>query len=331
MKRTQTTLFAALALMVVAPAGLAQAITLDMPFDAVPSAGATETLGSYALPIARYSNGVLPTRMVEGPLRQMAWKVAAPGATTLEILQPLRAQLHQAGFRTVFECEAVACGGFDFRYGTVILPEPEMHVDLGDYRFFAAERGAEVVSLMVSRAAAAGFVQMIHVGGALSDGPLLNASSMAAPEAQAAARPVVAPDKPQVDPARTADLGDRLISGGAVALDDLVFASGSSALVDGTYASLRDLAKWLKQNPSLSIALVGHTDASGGLEGNITLSRKRAEAVLEYLVRVEGVPAAQLEAQGVGYLSPRTTNLTPEGREKNRRVEVMVTSTQGTP
>ena len=116
-----------------------------------------------------------------------------------------------------------------------------------------------------------------------------------------------------------------------LALEDLVFASGSSALAAGEYASLQGLAAWLRENPALTVALVGHTDASGGLEGNIALSRKRADAVRQYLIGAENIPAAQVEAQGVGYLSPRASNLDEAGREKNRRVEVMLTSTQVSP
>ncbi|MFN4130182.1 MAG: OmpA family protein [Paracoccaceae bacterium] len=324
MDQTRTTLFAVLALTLVASAGLAQAITLDMPFAAMPSADKTEALASYALPVAAFANGTVPTRMIEGPLSQTAWRVDAPGMKTLELLMPLRAQLREAGFQTVFECESVACGGFDFRYGTLILPEPEMHVDLGDYRYYAAERGAEVVSLIVSRTAAAGFVQMIHVGGAAGAAPVLIASTKAASGGQVAlATPTV--------PVGEGSLGERLLSGGAVALEDLVFASGSSTLAEGQYASLSGLAEWLRQNPALTVALVGHTDASGGLEGNIALSRKRADAVRQYLIRTENIPAAQTEAQGVGYLAPRASNLNDAGREKNRRVEVMVTSTQVAP
>nr|WP_240335490.1 OmpA family protein [Pseudotabrizicola algicola] len=310
---------------------------MDMPFAAVPSAGKSEALTSYALPIAAFSDGKVPTRMVEGPLHQTAWRIDAAGLTTLELLAPLRAQLLAAGFRPVFECEAASCGGFDFRYGILILPEPEMHVDLGDYRYFAAERGAEVVSLIVSRTAAAGFVQMIHVGGAAGTAPLLSASTKAANAAAGAGTAPVAAT-PTVQPAPDGGrdvtgtaLGERLLTGGAVALEDLVFASGSAALVEGQYASLQELADWLRENPALTVALVGHTDASGGLEGNIALSRKRADAVRQYLIRQAGIPAAQIEAQGVGYLSPRASNLDEAGREKNRRVEVMVTSTQVAP
>lgn len=322
MKQTGTTLFAALALTLVAPMGLAQVLALDMPFAAVPSATRTEALTSYALPVAAYSNGAVPTRTVEGQLHQTAWRVDAAGASTLELLAPLRSQLDAAGFRPVFECEAATCGGFDFRYGIQILPEPEMHVDLGDYRFYAAERGDEVVSLIVSRTAATGFVQMVHVGGPVSAAPSLTTSTKT-PDARA---PATA--QPAADPLpATAPFGERLLSGGAVALEDLVFASGSATLAQGPFASVTALADWLRQNPGLTVALVGHTDASGGLEGNIALSRKRAEAVRQVLITAEGIPASQLEAQGVGYLSPRSSNLTETGREKNRRVEVIMTST----
>jgi OOP family OmpA-OmpF porin len=79
------------------------------------------------------------------------------------------------------------------------------------------------------------------------------------------------------------------------------------------------------------VILVGHTDASGGLDGNIALSRKRAESVRQRMTDRYGIPAAQVDAQGVGYLSPRASNLSDTGRDQNRRVEVMMTSTPVSP
>jgi len=74
------------------------------------------------------------------------------------------------------------------------------------------------------------------------------------------------------------------------------------------------------------VVLVGHTDASGALAPNIALSRARAQAVRAALVAL-GAKADQIGAEGAGYLAPRATNLTPEGRAQNRRVEVMLTPT----
>ncbi len=320
---------AAIAVIMGTALGPAQSLTLGLPDTATPAADHSESLTSYALPTGAFSDGAIPSLRVEGPLSQTAWRIDTPGQTTLEILAPLRDQLRKAGFSVLFDCETVECGGFDFRYGTSVLPEPEMHVDLGDFRFLSAQRGGEAVSLMVSRSSSAGFVQMIHIGGAKGADPVLTTSTKASagslgPTLSPTAKATAAPDA-------AAGFGARLLAGGSVALDDLDFASGASILTAGAYASLTELAAWLKENPTLRIALVGHTDASGGLEGNIALSRKRAQSVRERLVANYGIAPQQVEAEGVGYLSPRASNLTEEGRQKNRRVEVMMTSTQVTP
>jgi outer membrane protein OmpA-like peptidoglycan-associated protein len=84
----------------------------------------------------------------------------------------------------------------------------------------------------------------------------------------------------------------------------------------------------LRANPNLQVALVGHTDSAGSLEGNIGLSKRRARAVRQRLINAHGVRADQLAAEGMGYLSPVGSNLTEVGRNANRRVEVIVTSTE---
>lgn len=308
--------------------GAGRALTLDLPPSARVSVTKTEALGSYPLPIAGFSDGQMQTRPFEGPLTRTAWQIDAPGQTTLELMAPLRAQLVQDGFSVVLDCDAASCGGFDFRYGTPLLPEPDMHVDLGDYRFVSATKGDQAISLMVSRTAAIGFVQMTHVGADAAPSPLMAAAATASTGQVALAAPSAIPIDRAAAPA---DLGASLLAGSSVVLDDLVFASGASSLSDGVYPSLVALAAWLKDNPQARIALVGHTDASGSLEGNVALSRKRAQSVRARLGDRHDAPLARIDAEGVGYLSPRASNLTEEGRDRNRRVEVMMTSTPGVP
>jgi OOP family OmpA-OmpF porin len=300
---------------------VAPAFELRLPEGARISASRSETLSSTLLPTGPWSNGVLPARRVEGALDQTAWVFRAAGLTTLEILAPLRQQLSDAGFAILWECDTANCGGFDFRYAIDVLAEPDMHVDLGDFRFLSAERpagnGTESVSLMVSRSAADAFVQVLRVGPPGPDGD----PPVPAPAAGAGPAPEWAPGTL----AGASDTGRALTEQGFVVLDGLAFASGSARLQEGPFAALTELAAYLAQNPEARITLVGHTDASGDLAGNVALSRARADAVRDRLIAAHGIDAARLGAEGVGYLAPRASNLTPEGRALNRRVEAMLT------
>jgi outer membrane protein OmpA-like peptidoglycan-associated protein len=87
--------------------------------------------------------------------------------------------------------------------------------------------------------------------------------------------------------------------------------------------TLQAIADMLNANESLKIYVVGHTDMTGQLDYNMELSRRRAESVVDALVNSHGIAADRLQAQGVGPLSPVSTNNTEEGRKLNRRVELV--------
>ena len=110
-------------------------------------------------------------------------------------------------------------------------------------------------------------------------------------------------------------------------LDGLIFGSGKGQLQAGDYPALTALAAWLIAHPEAKVVLVGHTDATGSAAGNLALSKGRAQSVRQALIAA-GVPAGQVTADGVGYLAPRAASMTDEGRAQNRRVEVVLTSTQ---
>ncbi len=86
---------------------------------------------------------------------------------------------------------------------------------------------------------------------------------------------------------------------------------------------LQAIADMLKANSSLKIYVVGHTDMTGQLDYNMELSLNRAKSVVDALVNTHGIAADRLQAQGVGPLSPVSTNNTEEGRKLNRRVELV--------
>jgi outer membrane protein OmpA-like peptidoglycan-associated protein len=319
---------ATLAFLAFAPivlAGPAIALTLDFPSLATISAQLIAPSTTHLLATGPWAANGLPGQKISGAVDQTAYRIAGTDLSTLSLLTTLRAQIEADGYKVIYTCETATCGGFDFRYALQVLPEPGMHVDLGDFRYLSAQRsgtkGIEAVSLLVSRSTNAGFVQVTQAGGTVTV-PQVTTSTKS-PDA-----PIMQVPAPPVAVAVPTDLGPRLESGGAIALDDLVFASGAATLAEGNYASLADLATYLKANPARIVAIVGHTDASGGLDANIALSRKRAQSVRRVLIDGLGVSAVQVQAEGVGYLSPRASNLTDAGRTQNRRVEVMLTSTQ---
>jgi outer membrane protein OmpA-like peptidoglycan-associated protein len=297
----------------------ASALVLDLPGAARVVDTRTEPVGSHAFATGPYRDGALPTLATEGAFSQSAFHLSDAALTTLQILTPLRDQLTGDGFQVIYECDTAACGGYDFRYAMDVLPEPVMHVNLGDFRYVTlrreAEGGPEVLGVLVSRSMQRGFIQITHVAPADADALVSTTTSTKTPDLDNL-------------PVTAGDLHERLETTGHVVLSDVEFAPGSSELSSEDTATLIELATYLRNNPDRRVTLVGHTDAVGTLDGNVALSKRRAESVMAYLASGLGVPADQMQADGVGYLSPLSTNLTENGRTENRRVEVILTSTQ---
>jgi len=297
----------------------AVALELTLPGNPTQTIERISALDTYAAPVGAFANAFVPSQVIEGRIERRAWRLNGQGLTTLQILAPLRAQLDAVGFVTQFECDTDACGGFDFRFATEVLPAPNMYVDIRDYRFLTAALGNpddpdEIVTVMVSRSGSAGYVQVIQsVTGRVSNTRPSFSVGRETPERN---------ERPSGDPA------DELLSQGHMILSDLKFEIGSSELSEGTYASLAALAQFMADNPGIRIALVGHTDSQGDLNGNIVLSRHRATSVMERLAEVYQAPQSRMRAEGMGFLAPVASNLTPEGREQNRRVEVILLSAE---
>jgi outer membrane protein OmpA-like peptidoglycan-associated protein len=118
-------------------------------------------------------------------------------------------------------------------------------------------------------------------------------------------------------------LKDKIASEGKVVLDGIFFETGKDILKETSKPSLNTISNFLKENKNLNFYVVGHTDDTGNLESNISLSGKRAEAVVAALVEL-GISKAQLSSHGVGPFAPAANNSTDSGKAKNRRVELVV-------
>ena len=111
---------------------------------------------------------------------------------------------------------------------------------------------------------------------------------------------------------------------GRVALYGLYFDTGKAELKPEIQAQVAEMAQLLKRNTALRVFLVGHTDNQGTLEGNLALSRARAQAVVDALVKLHKIEPRRLSAAGVASYAPVASNAGDEGRARNRRVELVL-------
>ncbi len=107
------------------------------------------------------------------------------------------------------------------------------------------------------------------------------------------------------------------------AFSNLEFATGLDIIKKESFASLDELASLLAKKPKWRLKISGHTDNQGTPASNLQLSQKRAEAVKKYLI-VKGIGADRFKVEWFGQTQPIADNNTPEGRQKNRRVEMLI-------
>jgi outer membrane protein OmpA-like peptidoglycan-associated protein len=119
------------------------------------------------------------------------------------------------------------------------------------------------------------------------------------------------------------DLYDRLAKEGRVATQGILFASNSDRIRPESTPTLEEIGTMLNDHPDLRIAIEGHTDSDGEDDYNQTLSERRAAAVTALLVEAYGISEARLQAGGFGESRPVADNATPEGKQQNRRVELV--------
>jgi outer membrane protein OmpA-like peptidoglycan-associated protein len=109
--------------------------------------------------------------------------------------------------------------------------------------------------------------------------------------------------------------------------EGILFATDSATVNAAIQADLGDLADSLNKYPNTRVEVIGHTDSDGAAAYNQDLSQRRAAAVGSIL-RGYGVSGGRIVTYGRGEDQPVATNLTPEGKQQNRRVEVLIIPNQ---
>lgn len=117
---------------------------------------------------------------------------------------------------------------------------------------------------------------------------------------------------------------DRTAEGLRITFDaEILFNTNSSVITERAKESIRELVKTINKYGQPNVQIQGHTDATGTAEYNKWLSDKRAVSVKTFVTSA-GVSADRIQTMGYGDTKPVAPNNTPEGRAKNRRVEVII-------
>jgi OOP family OmpA-OmpF porin len=129
----------------------------------------------------------------------------------------------------------------------------------------------------------------------------------------------------KVDAHGCTEMETKFLDTGVFRTSEIRFDTGKAAIKPESYAVIDQVGRTLAQWPELKIEIGGHTDAVGTDANNQTLSDKRAQAVLDYLVNKHpDIKQGQFTTRGYGESNPIATNDTPEGRTQNRRVEFTI-------
>lgn len=115
--------------------------------------------------------------------------------------------------------------------------------------------------------------------------------------------------------------------GMVLTLGDVLFDTGRAELKPGAFGTLDRLAAFMRDNPERTLQIEGHTDSTGSDALNLALSERRAESVRAALVN-RGVDGARIQTRGLGSAAPVASNGTAEGRQRNRRVEIVISNTR---
>jgi outer membrane protein OmpA-like peptidoglycan-associated protein len=216
--------------------------------------------------------------------------------STLEIFRNYRQALADAGGKILYECELDACGKAYARSAWNRFNGLFAASD-GDPRYLAAQ---------VTKGDVHAFVALM-VGKQRTQLDVIEVKAMdtglVAVDADALAKDIA--------------------KAGSVRVYGILFDLDKADIRPESKPTLEAIAGLLKQQPGLSLFVVGHTDSSGEFEHNMTLSAARARAVATAITRDHGIAAARLAAHGVGPLAPVAPNTTDDGRQLNRRVELV--------
>jgi len=243
---------------------------------------------------------------LEGKVTRISYEIEK-GRTTLEVFRNYEKLLTDKGFEPLYACVNKDCNGRAFNH-TVVPYWSGFSENYEDQRYVALKKGGPSGDVYVSL-----YVVRNHSEGGPRHDRIYAQVDVIEIAKMEVGMEVVDASKMQKE----------IDARGHIALYGILFDTDSAKLRDQSREALAEIAKLLTKQPSLKLFVVGHTDNQGTLEYNLKLSRARAASVVEYLKSKHGIAAARLEAHGLAFLAPIASNASDDGRQKNRRVELV--------
>lgn len=246
-------------------------------------------------PDANGAGGLGKTQVLEGYVTKVDYNTSGLKRSTLEVARNYEQALVDAGFQLLFKCsgKAKTCGKlkFDPLFGE--FPYSDEHYLIGR----ATDKATSEVLTIAVRVPESHHHHIFVVRGKAMD------TGMAKVDAAA--------------------MSKGLEQAGHMALYGIQFEFAKSTLKPESASVLAEVAALLKQAAKLKLHVVGHTDNVGAFDANMTLSKARAAAVVEALVKQHGIAATRLMPHGASSIAPVSSNRTDAGRAENRRVELV--------
>jgi outer membrane protein OmpA-like peptidoglycan-associated protein len=271
-----------------------------------------------ALGKARSSSELVESRTVEGAITRLTYKVP-PGRSSLEVIRNYQKELQSLGFGVIFAGSKDELGSYFAEaagYKTIQWPPnvPALTLNSDSQQFLALEKRGErgsadvtVALYAVENRFWASDLKNVEKGQVLLQVDIVESAAMEEKMVMVAAE----------------EMAEQISASGSIALYGIYFDTNKTEIKAESSLTLKQIAKLLRNNSTLKLLVVGHTDNVGTLTYNMELSSRRAAAVVAALTADYAINTNRLTAVGVAYASPVASNHTEEGRAQNRRVELV--------
>ena len=252
--------------------------------------------------------------------RTRALYLAPEGRSSLEVMRNYSEALTKAGYATLFECARESCGNdiekalyFNNKQNKIQgkqISEYAFSMDVVDQRLLVAELKQGGASSYV--------IVLAAVSGNAAESGIKNRVTVYVEQIQAGKM------ESRMAVVKSSEIQQAMNRDGKIAIYGVLFDTDKSEVKPESAPQLEEMGRYLQQNPAVAVYVVGHTDNQGKLDYNLSLSQRRADAVVNALVTTHKIARNRLVGKGVAGLAPVASNQAEEGRAKNRRVELVL-------